>query len=109
MASIDKTKHKKSWEKPIKSKAQKQYTTDELAKEYQTARWRKLSALFRIQNPLCVRCLSIGRYTPVAVADHIHSVADGGEMYEWDNLQSLCKSCHQTKTNEDRWGIPKRN
>lgn len=104
MPSINKTRRKKSWEKPIKPRQQKQYTTDELAKQYQTTRWRKLSALFKMKNPLCIRCLAKSIYTPVAVADHINPVANGGSMYDWENLQPLCKSCHQVKTNEDRWG-----
>lgn len=30
--------------------------------------------------------------------DHILPVADGGDAYDYKNLQTLCKQCHQVKT-----------
>lgn len=30
--------------------------------------------------------------------DHIQGVGDGGERYDWTNLQSLCTPCHERKT-----------
>lgn len=98
-------REKKSWEKNIKPKswAKKQYTTDALAKEYNNVKWRKLRAIYAKRNPLCISCLGIGRYTPMNVVDHIKPISDGGEMYNWDNLQSLCTSCHQSKTANDMW------
>lgn len=30
--------------------------------------------------------------------DHIKPINQGGEPYDWSNLQSLCQHCHSTKT-----------
>jgi len=32
-------------------------------------------------------------------ADHIVEIEDGGKPYSSSNLQSLCRSCHTTKSN----------
>jgi len=32
------------------------------------------------------------------VADHIKPIKDGGERFDWVNLQGLCISCHNRKT-----------
>ena len=32
------------------------------------------------------------------VADHINPIKDGGERFDWANLQGLCISCHNRKT-----------
>lgn len=103
MASINKTKKPKAWEKKSKPKFKSQYTSDELAKEYNTPRWRKLSRMHKAHYPLCVECLKINQYSPVAVSDHINPVSEGGDMWDWDNLQSLCTSCHQRKTANEQW------
>lgn len=34
------------------------------------------------------------------LVDHIRERSDGGEDYDFDNLQSLCRSCHEKKTKE---------
>ena len=52
-------------------------------------------------NPLCVRCLEIGRYTPATVIDHIKPVENGqADPLFWrvDNHQALCRDCHSYKT-----------
>jgi len=30
--------------------------------------------------------------------DHIKELQDGGEEFDWDNLQSLCHDCHVKKS-----------
>ena len=35
------------------------------------------------------------------VADHIKPLAIGGEMWEMDNLQTLCQRCNKKKTKQD--------
>jgi 5-methylcytosine-specific restriction endonuclease McrA len=32
--------------------------------------------------------------------DHIREIARGGASLDYDNLQTLCKSCHRRKTSE---------
>jgi len=65
---------------------------------YNSPRWRKLSRLHKTSNPLCVSCMADDKITPVQETDHIISIADGGDRWDVDNLQSLCKSCHSRKT-----------
>lgn len=69
--------------------------------------WQRLRALHRRQQPLCVACERAGRLSPVEHVDHIRE--HGGD---WDlfidpgNLQSLCESCHNTKTGRAGSGTP---
>jgi 5-methylcytosine-specific restriction protein A len=44
----------------------------------------------------CVIC----KEKPAELVDHIIEIKDGGCAYCLDNLQSLCNSCHNIKTNE---------
>jgi 5-methylcytosine-specific restriction endonuclease McrA len=61
---------------------------------YQLERWRKLAKAQLRREPLCARCLDVGRVTPATVADHV--VAHGGDWNRFllGKLQSLCASCH---------------
>lgn len=63
--------------------------------------WRKTRALIlRIDKYLCQSCLAKGRTTAAAEVDHIVPKHKGGTD-EADNLQSLCKPCHQDKTQSE--------
>jgi HNH endonuclease. len=33
--------------------------------------------------------------------DHIQPIRLGGEVYDLDNLQTLCKSCHNRKSGKE--------
>lgn len=46
-------------------------------------------------DPLCALCADVGRVTAATVADHVtpHK-GDERLFYDYDNLQSLCKTCH---------------
>ena len=46
---------------------------------------------------LCQACLSRDRVTPANQVDHIVPRAKGGSD-DMDNLQALCKPCHDAKT-----------
>lgn len=46
---------------------------------------------------LCQACLSRDRVTPANQVDHIVPRAKGGTD-DMDNLQSLCKPCHDAKS-----------
>ena len=60
--------------------------------------WRKLrKTILQRDDYLCVACKQAGRLTPATDVDHIISKAKGGTD-DPSNLQSLCRSCHQTKT-----------
>jgi len=64
---------------------------------YGSARWKKLRAWYRAQNPLCEDCLKEGRITKTYLVDHIVSILDGGDPMAVENLQSFCVSCHNRK------------
>lgn len=67
-------------------------------------KWRKVRAEYLHKHPLCVRCMAQGRYTMATVVDHIipHR-GDSKLMWDENNYQALCKSCHDRKTmTEDR-------
>lgn len=72
-----------------------------------TRQWSRAAAAFRQRHPTCAMCEAAGRVTPATCVDHI--VPHKGDMVlfnDVNNLQSLCASCHSTKTaNEDGgWG-----
>jgi 5-methylcytosine-specific restriction protein A len=48
-------------------------------------------------NYLCLECLKDGRVTSANQVDHILSKAKGGKDV-MNNLQSLCKKCHDIKS-----------
>jgi 5-methylcytosine-specific restriction protein A len=80
------------------------FTHKRAAKEeqYHTTRWRNLSKLFRSQNPLCVSCLSNHLVVAAQHVDHIRPISEGGAMWNIENLQSLCISCHNRKSAKER-------
>lgn len=68
--------------------------------------WEKLRARFIATNPLCAHCDAAGLVTPATEVDHIRpfdGLADPLRL-AWNNLQSLCHSCHVTKTHRDMKG-----
>ena len=63
---------------------------------YTSKRWRKLRrAVLRRDAFRCQLCKKLaGR----AEIDHIKPVESGGELWDSDNLQTLCRPCHFKKT-----------
>lgn len=63
--------------------------------------------IFARDNGLCQECLRAGVVTPVgdkpysAWCDHVVPKAEGGSDGD-DNLQTLCRPCHQAKTNAEK-------
>lgn len=69
-------------------------------------RWQQMAAAFRKAHPLCAACLAEGRYTPAACVDHIiPHCGDPALLYDTNNLQSLCWSCHSRKTASEDGGF----
>ena len=52
-------------------------------------------------NPLCAECDRHTLVTPGEVVDHVKELKDGGDPWDVDNLQTLCKECHAKKTGEE--------
>lgn len=69
-------------------------------KRYNTARWQRLRASVLAREPLCRECAGHGVVTAAQVVDHITPVVDGGGDAR-DNLQPLCASCHNQKTQRE--------
>jgi 5-methylcytosine-specific restriction protein A len=42
-------------------------------------------------------CLKEGRASMAEIADHIKPIKEGGARLDINNLQSLCRSCHNKK------------
>ena len=62
------------------------------------ARWRRLRlAILSRDGGLCTECNRHGRVNVATEVDHVTPKAQGATD-AWDNLQSLCRSCHSRKT-----------
>lgn len=68
---------------------------------YSSSRWVKLRVQYLRHNPLCCYCQKRGVITPAVIVDHVKEIADGGEIWDIENLQGLCAACHNTKTGEE--------
>lgn len=88
----------------LPKKKQKSNTVNEqIRKEvYSSSKWKKLRAAKLMQNPLCEMCLENGIITAGVDIHHIISfvpIADQlrrNELaFNFDNLMTLCKECHQ--------------
>lgn len=86
-------------------------------------RWKAASAAWRARHPLCVRCEARGLVVAGEAVDHKvpHRLAEAmaredaaaisaGWRLFWDqgNWQTLCKSCHDTKTAAEDGGFGNR-
>lgn len=74
----------------------------ERRKIYSSERWRRLRAWKFACNPLCEQCLREDKTTPTEDIHHITSFMSTDDpvqrnflAYDFDNLMSLCKTCHQ--------------
>lgn len=65
---------------------------------YSSSRWKRLRQVILSEHPLCVHCERLGLVTAATVIDHIIEISDGGAVWDRDNLQPLCRTCHQIKT-----------
>lgn len=68
---------------------------------YNSTRWRKLREQVLYGNPFCVRCMDVGLLEPATVCDHVIPIEQGGEIWDINNLQGLCKSCHNSKSGKE--------
>lgn len=89
--------------KPKRGQAKNDSQYDaERRKIYNSERWRRLRSLKFADNPLCEQCLNKDTITPAEDIHHIVSFMSTDDpsqrrflAYDYDNLQSLCKQCHQ--------------
>ena len=81
----------------------KLYERPSSAKRGYNSKWRKVRAAYLRKHPLCVKCMADGQYVEATVVDHKQAHRNNPAlMWDENNFQSLCKSCHDKKTgNED--------
>ena len=66
---------------------------------YNSAKWKRTRSQYLFDHPRCVMCLVSGRQTAANEVDHIiPHCGDVDLFWDEDNYQSLCKSCHSSKT-----------
>ena len=77
------------------------WSKPENAAFYKQKLWTETSKAYRHQNPLCENCLEKGFTSETWCTDHIIPIEEGGDKWDWDNFQALCKSCHGRKTGRE--------
>ena len=65
---------------------------------YEHPHWRHLRNQYIFANPLCKMCRDKNIIEKATEVDHIHGFKNRGQFFNYNNLQSLCKSCHSKKT-----------
>ena len=78
----------------------RKYCSDDCWWKYQECfkTWTAIrKEVLKRDNNKCVLC----GYNKVLEIDHIKAVVNGGEMWNYDNLRTLCKDCHNKKTGKD--------
>jgi 5-methylcytosine-specific restriction protein A len=79
------------------AKAYNRFNRDRNSNRKYSGAWRKIRARFIQANPLCAECQRQGRFTPATEVHHIKPLSEGG-THDWENLMSLCHSCHSAIT-----------
>ena len=69
---------------------------------YNTQRWRNVRKLILQGSPLCAECKARDVVKLGSVIDHIKPVRLGGDFWDLENLQTLCESCHNSKSAKER-------
>ena len=98
-------KHQRAYKaKPIEERQRKyeHHYNEKGQNVYGTYRWKKLRKAKVTSDPLCEHCMRQDIAKAVEEVDHIVELEDGGEMWDINNLQSLCKRHHIIKTNIEK-------
>ena len=67
---------------------------DPITRFYGSGRWKRLRRRKLDKTPLCEPCERDGRLTGADTVHHIIEIRDGGATMDFDNLESICRSCH---------------
>ena len=80
------------------------YKRNPATKKRYGAHWKRIRDAYVKHHPVCEMCKKRGIHTPTQEVHHIIPLAEGGSN-DWDNLMSLCKSCHSRLhvNRGDRW------
>jgi len=80
-------------------------TTYRQEKLYATKRWRSYrKAIIARRGGECVTCGATPLDQHIHL-DHIVPLVQGGEPYDENNIQLLCRECHGRKTAKEVWGV----
>lgn len=91
---------KRERKQPFESNAPR--SSADMRQFYNSKAWRSLRN-YKIQmNPLCEICETKGLTEPGKEIDHIIAIKDNGSMLSIHNLQTLCRSCHASKSAKER-------
>lgn len=101
MAILPKKEKKRYWS----PKPKKIWSNTKSDFNYQCRKWRNTSINFRIKNPLCIQCELKGIIKPATVTDHIKPITQGGDPWDFENMQPLCDSCHNKKSRSEQKNI----
>ena len=64
--------------------------------------WDRLAKAFLRANPLCALCSHDHRPVAAELVDHVTPIREAPDrIYDYSNLQSLCRSCHARKTHAE--------
>ena len=89
---------KKQKDREEKEKARRDFSKYQRSSDlYNTSKWKTVSRNFLKSHPYCEICGS-----PSEVVDHIIPHRGDEDLF-WDrnNLQDLCKNCHNLKTQKE--------
>jgi len=79
-----------------KNTKKKNWLRDQSHKKiYNSQKWRNFREFYIQNNPVCESegCTQAGYFV-----DHIHPISEGGDIFNEDNVQTLCPSCNGRKT-----------
>ena len=74
------------------------YKSKETQAFYKTSTWRHTRADVLHHEPYCRECAKVGVETLATEVDHIQPISAGGDKWDRENMQPLCKNCHSVKT-----------
>jgi 5-methylcytosine-specific restriction protein A len=75
---------------------------------YNQWKWKKVSKAYRLANPLCEcdECKKDEVILPAEVCDHVRGLKflldNGLNPYDWNELKSMSKKCHNKKSGSER-------
>lgn len=87
------------------AKRYEKYQRDPATKKRYGRSWKRIRDRYVALHPLCEQCEKHGKMTPTEEVHHIKPLSQGG-THDFNNLMSLCTSCHSEITAREggRWG-----